>query len=58
MAAVLLVSQLTACATHSRFQNAIYKGDISEVRNMLDKGADVNAKVYGYTALHRVAVLG
>ena len=58
VAAVLLVSQLTACGS---LHLAAGRGDINKVRSKLDNGADVNATFFGFTgltALHEAARKG
>lgn len=57
--AVSAAAQDTKQALNEQFYEAARKGDAAEVRALLDKGADVNAKFrYGATALFKAAERG
>jgi len=54
MAAVLLISQLTACGgSYQPLHNAVQAGEIEKVRSLLDEGADINVRSFGVTPLYR-----
>ena len=53
-----LLFYLGGCTTAAQLRNAAYRGDVSTVQGLIDKGADVNAVTNGSTALTRAAMRG